>query len=553
MPTVLGTVAAAINAGGLIETVAWSSDFSEYPNGTPFLPETGWESNDWDDGGHTVDSQWVTHNTGGSAFLRCSSASAHLHYDGLIENHEVEVDVKVIAPTCLAGPVLAVSSADPLLYVGIELVYIESTPENKLVGYVRWNIAGTPTEEFFYNNLDMDFVPGNTYTLRARILDNFVTVWLDGVIVSGYQLSSAQVPDIDGHTRCGVIHFSTVGAADFDNLELRGLQHSGAPQLPLAPIYLEGTPAATSVSLTWMALSANITNYVVQYALASAPTSWTTFSHAASAVAAINVTGLTVGTAYIFRVAAVTAVGQGSYSEVSDEITTTITGPPTTDLILHLEADALTLANNDPVSTWTATVGPNLTQTSTNRPLYITSGIGGLPTVRFDGSNDYMIIPSGWSTWTAGFTWFFVLMTTTVSGTKKILMFGNGSNTTMEVGRLNATGSNHVFNGSGAVRFGNSSASLFAANTPFVLSFHNPAGTANASNTATYRKNNVAWGTADSYVPPVTTRPTNYLGVSVYGSEFWAGDISEVVVYNRALTEGEISDVYAYLNTKYGL
>ena len=83
------------------------------------------------------------------------------------------------------------------------------------------------------------------------------------------------------------------------------------------------TPGTTtqdgSINLSWGAPSTSdlpITNYAVQY-LVAGTTTWITFDHPVSTARAITVTGLTNGTGYSFRIAAVNAAGTGSYSNGS--------------------------------------------------------------------------------------------------------------------------------------------------------------------------------------------------------------------------------------------
>jgi len=93
---------------------------------------------------------------------------------------------------------------------------------------------------------------------------------------------------------------------------------------PGQPTAVSGTFGDTQVALTWSAPSGNggstITNYNVQYS-ANSGGSWTTFTRSASSALAATVTGLTNGTGYIFRVAAVNAVGAGTYSSASTSVT----------------------------------------------------------------------------------------------------------------------------------------------------------------------------------------------------------------------------------------
>ena len=95
--------------------------------------------------------------------------------------------------------------------------------------------------------------------------------------------------------------------------------------LPPAPTGLTATAGNASAALSWTAPSgviaqAPITDYREQYSTDGGAT-WTTFTAAASTTASATVTGLTNGTAYRFRVAAVNAVGVGAYTAASAAVT----------------------------------------------------------------------------------------------------------------------------------------------------------------------------------------------------------------------------------------
>lgn len=99
--------------------------------------------------------------------------------------------------------------------------------------------------------------------------------------------------------------------------------------VPGAPTSVSAADPGTDgyATVSWTAPASNggsaITDYTVQYSSNSGST-WTTFSDGTSTSTSATVTGLTIGTAYIFRVAAVNIIGTGSYSTASSSFT-----PPT--------------------------------------------------------------------------------------------------------------------------------------------------------------------------------------------------------------------------------
>jgi len=84
---------------------------------------------------------------------------------------------------------------------------------------------------------------------------------------------------------------------------------------PAAPTSITGTPGVGSVALSWGAPTntggVSLTDYIVQYS--TDQSSWTTFADGTSTATTATVTGLTGGTNYYFRVAAVNSVGTSSY------------------------------------------------------------------------------------------------------------------------------------------------------------------------------------------------------------------------------------------------
>ena len=95
--------------------------------------------------------------------------------------------------------------------------------------------------------------------------------------------------------------------------------------LPAAPTSVTASAGNTQATVSWTAptgviAQAPVTDYVVQFSSNSGST-WTTFSDGTSTATSATVTGLTNGTAYTFRAAAVNGVGQGAYSSASAAVT----------------------------------------------------------------------------------------------------------------------------------------------------------------------------------------------------------------------------------------
>lgn len=120
--------------------------------------------------------------------------------------------------------------------------------------------------------------------------------------------------------------------------------------LPPAPTNVAGTAGNAQIALTWTAPTVSaqtpVTDYVVQYAT-SPYTSWTTFSDGTSTSASATVTSLSNGTAYKFRVAALNAIGTGSYSTESAAVTA---GADeffsSVEVLLHMEGSGSTVTDS---------------------------------------------------------------------------------------------------------------------------------------------------------------------------------------------------------------
>ncbi|CAN2184691.1 Listeria/Bacterioides repeat [Candidatus Nanopelagicaceae bacterium] len=90
------------------------------------------------------------------------------------------------------------------------------------------------------------------------------------------------------------------------------------------PTDVSATTAARSAVVSWTAPSDTggiaITDYAVEYSSTNGET-WTAFTHSPSSLTNLTVTGLLDGTSYLYRVAAINAVGQSPFSTSSAVVT----------------------------------------------------------------------------------------------------------------------------------------------------------------------------------------------------------------------------------------
>ena len=164
-----------------------------------------------------------------------------------------------------------------------------------------------------------------------------------------------------------------------------------AATAPSAPTSVTGTSGNAQVSLAWTAPTstggAAITDYVVQYST-SASSGFATFSDGTSTTTSATVTGLTNGTIYYFKVAAVNSAGTSAYSAVSSGVTPLV---PYFNAVSNLTAVAN--ANGSVDLAWSAPTASNLEIYGYSVGFYDLDVIGGTAS-------------GGWGVWTNQGTYY---------------------------------------------------------------------------------------------------------------------------------------------------
>lgn len=157
--------------------------------------------------------------------------------------------------------------------------------------------------------------------------------------------------------------------------------------VPPAPTSVTASAGNAQAVVSWTAptvlAQTPITDYVVQYSTNG--TAWTTFSDGTSTATTATVTGLTNGTAYTFRVAAVNGVGTGAYSTASAAVSPA-SGDPlfgNVALLLHADGSGSTFVDSSPFGR-AITASGSATQSATQ------SKWGGKSAYLGGGSTNYL-------------------------------------------------------------------------------------------------------------------------------------------------------------------
>ncbi len=261
-------------------------------------------------------------------------------------------------------------------------------------------------------------VDGNAETPRSETLGSFTgRVEVGGSLNGGGNLSQLWQGDLAEV----VLTSSALSTADAERLEgyyahkwgLTGslpaghrYRTAGPLSVPVAPTAVSVTASHQRLDLSWSAPADDggsaVTDYVIQYRT-SPSGSWTTFGDGVSSAPAATVTGLTNGTAYEVRVAAVTARGTGLWSAGATGTPIALWTPAQLGPAVWLDAAAagtVTFDGSGAVTEWRDRSGNNRhvsAASASARPTFAASGTGGRPSVGFDGVDDMLSVAAGGS------------------------------------------------------------------------------------------------------------------------------------------------------------
>ncbi len=216
--------------------------------------------------------------------------------------------------------------------------------------------------------------------------------------------------------------------------------------------------------------------------------------------------------------------------------------PPITDgLVIQLDARSLSLTDGDPVAVWSdqSGGGNDATQeTADNQPAFIVSSeeFNNRPVVRFDGSNDCLLLPSD-TDCPIDVTSFTVLIYAKFSSIDANAYLIAGQASSADNGRLRIC--NDVAGGGFLFRVGNSTWKGIVATAD--TDVHKFAVTSTVEGFVDGVSINTTTNTSTDY-----PQAFNLGSYNNGEKDFFNGDIAEVLVYNRVLTTEELETINTY-------
>lgn len=224
---------------------------------------------------------------------------------------------------------------------------------------------------------------------------------------------------------------------------------------------------------------------------------------------------------------------------------------PRSGLQLWLKADFGVTKTGTNVEAWrdvSGTIGNATQSNSTKQPTFVASATNSLPAISFDGSSDYLELPTTNPNWNSGASIFVVTKPISVTAGARFIEFGNGSpdnnfylsqpsSTALSMYVYNMTTPSNVTSSTGmatgayqlaeAIHSGSATGELLINGTTSAV---NPVANIN-----------------------IVSRTGNFIGSDYAHAALLNGEIAEIIIYNRPVTKTERRGLEAYLLGRYGI
>ncbi|HEY9714765.1 MAG TPA: LamG-like jellyroll fold domain-containing protein [Chroococcales cyanobacterium] len=233
---------------------------------------------------------------------------------------------------------------------------------------------------------------------------------------------------------------------------------------------------------------------------------------------------------------------------------------PASNLLAWYRSDVGVVSSAGAVSTWKDQSGNSLDATQStgaNKPTLSTGQINNsvLPALTFNGTSQYLSVPTDFSNMTAGASMFVVFKPTSATATCTACAFGNAANSDAIFAQAIAK------NASLSVYNSSTSSSVTTTGTPLSTTAYQlleetfQPGASAGTGIGTIYVNGVQKVQSTTMVQNMNnvSRTQNFLGCSIGVSNYFQGGIAEVLVYNAPLSSTQRHALESYVFSKYGI
>src|SRR5262249_45688913 len=248
-------------------------------------------------------------------------------------------------------------------------------------------------------------------------------------------------------------------------------------------------------------------------------------------------TPFSVSSSKTIKAIAAQSFGTSSVTSSYIQIDPAAVSVSSTGLVSWLKADNGIVLTGGNVSKWldmSSSRKDAFQQSAGNQPTVVSGAVNGLAAVDFNGSMQYLQLPSGLADFTSGASIFLVTRPTAAPSDARFFDFGSGStNNNIYLSQPSSTGAAlTVFNGS-------TPSSVTGSNAVTLSQYQILEAIHSGSGTATLYTNGEQTGVGSIGNIPNVTRTGNYIAADNARSIFFQGAIAEILIYNRALSLSE--------------
>jgi len=197
---------------------------------------------------------------------------------------------------------------------------------------------------------------------------------------------------------------------------------------------------------------------------------------------------------------------------------------------------------NDNAANTTVTESISANNGTSARNTSVTSVSGAVSTaMSFNGTNDYVTLPSGFANYTSGITISMWVKPTSAAGSPRFFDLGNGNGSdNIWFGRNWYTNDMiyQVYNG------GSAGTAIYARSVLETNVWQHIVVTESATGAVVIYKNGAVVGGGTTTVPNNLTRTLNYFGKTSLDSQKYNGYMDDVRIYNSTLTASQVADIY---------